>query len=346
MKKILITGGAGFIGSHLVDRLLAEKQWEVTVLDDFNGFYAPVVKYHNIARHINNPAFSLFGGTVLSEQVLKGIFSENRFDCVVHLAAQTGESQSMDDPIVYERINVRGTLNLLETARTYNVRQFVFSSSAAVYGSGAKVPFNEEMPVNRPVSTYGATKTTGELLCHAYSHVYKMCCVCLRLFNVYGPRQRPDLDLYRYARSIEASTPLAVYGESANRHDYIHISDVLDSLRSAISYDLSGFEVFNIGAGSAVKTFEIIKLLEREMDRKAIIENLPQRTGEMTETLADTGKAKKFLRFSPKVSIESGIRHFAQWFMRKRPLNENESSGGRSKKMNASGGGEANARSS
>lgn len=323
MKNVLITGGAGFIGSHLVDRLLGENEWNVTVLDDFNSFYSPLLKYHNIVGHSESRAFSLYGGDIISEQVLEGIFSNHKFDCIVHLADKTENMDPAGESRLYERTNVYGTLNLLEAARANGVKQFIFGSSSSVYGNDLPMPFREETKSSKPISSYAATKAFGEMLCETYSTLYGIRCICLRFFTVYGPRQRPDMAVYKFTNSLEAGKPLTFYGDGTSERDYIYISDVIDGIRRAMDYDKSLYEIINLGTGRAVKLYDLAEILENALNRKAVIERSAPKPGEMNVTLADTQKAGRLLDFTPKVSLEKGIEAFARWFRSERPLEEN-----------------------
>jgi UDP-glucuronate 4-epimerase len=215
MKNILITGAAGFIGSHLVDRLLAEGDWRVTVVDDFNDFYDPEIKRNNVRVQKQNPNYQIFEADIRDKPALARIFSEHKFDCIVHLAARAGVRPSLSQPQLYVETNINGTMNLLELAREYGVRQFVFGSSSSVYGVNEKVPFSEDDPIFNPISPYAATKAAGELLCHTYSHLYGLRCVCLRFFTVYGARQRPDLAIYKFADLISAGKSIPVFGDGS-----------------------------------------------------------------------------------------------------------------------------------
>ena len=278
MKNILVTGGAGFIGSHLVDSLLAEGSWKVTVIDNFNDFYSPFIKHQNIKKHIPNPAYSLASGDILSEQHLEQVFSSTKFDAVVHLAARAGVRPSLANPQIYAETNIQGTLNLLECAKKFNVKRFIFGSSSSVYGNNCKAPFNEEALVNQPISPYAMTKATGELLCHTYSHLYDLSCVCLRFFTVYGPRQRPDLAIHKFTRLISLRKPIQVFGDGTTMRDYTYVDDIIKGIRAAIDYDQSKFEIFNLGESRTVELNYLIKLIEQSLNQKAIIERLPLAT--------------------------------------------------------------------
>ena len=314
MKQILVTGGAGFIGSHLVDRLLAEGEWQVTVIDDFNDFYAPEIKRANIASHLKNKHYTLIQADIRDAQALKPVFADNNFDCVVHLAARAGVRPSLAQPQLYTETNINGTVNLLELARQHSVPQFVFGSSSSVYGINAKVPFSEDDPIPHPISPYAATKASGELIAHTYSHLFGLRCVCLRFFTVYGARQRPDLAIHKFARLISEGKPIPVYGDGTTRRDYTFIDDIISGVRAAIDYADSPYEIINLGESRTVELRQLISLLERELDLKAVIDRQPLQPGDVPQTYADIDKARRLLNYDPKTPIEEGIRKFVAWF--------------------------------
>jgi UDP-glucuronate 4-epimerase len=314
MKKILITGGAGFIGSHLVDRLLAEGEWQVTVVDDFNDFYEPAIKRANIRAHLSNPAFSLVEADIRDRASLEQTFNSAAFDCIVHLAARAGVRPSLQQPGLYAETNINGTLNLLQLARAHNIKQFIFGSSSSVYGINAKVPFSEDDPVRRPISPYAATKAAGELLGHTYSHLYGMRCVCLRFFTVYGARQRPDLAIHKFSKLISEGRPIPIFGDGTTRRDYTYIDDIIAGVRAAIDYETSDYEVINLGESRTVELRELIALLEKELGKKAIIDRQPLQPGDVPQTFADVTKARALLGYNPRTPIEDGIKRFVAWF--------------------------------
>jgi len=316
MQNILVTGGAGFIGSHLVDRLLGEGAWRVAVVDDFNDFYEPEVKRRNVSEHLKHDAYRLHEVDIRDRARLEEIFKAENFDCVVHLAARAGVRPSLAEPALYNETNVAGTLNLLELARTYEVRQFVFGSSSSVYGINAKVPFSEEDPIRQPISPYAVTKAAGELLCHTYSHLYGVRCVCLRFFTVYGARQRPDLAIHKFAKLIDAGRPIPVFGDGTTRRDYTYIDDIIAGVRASIDYDASDYEVFNLGESQTVELRELIALLEKALDRAALVERQPPQPGDVPQTYADVTKARRLLGYDPQTKIEDGIGRFVEWFRR------------------------------
>jgi len=314
MKNLLITGGAGFIGSHLVDRLLATDVERITVLDDFNDFYDPSIKRDNIRAHLKDPRYTIHEVDIRDRVALEPVFNKSNFDCVVHLAARAGVRPSLSEPQLYTETNINGTVNLLELARQHNVKQFVFGSSSSVYGINAKVPFSEDDPIRQPISPYAATKGAGELLCHTYSHLYGMRCVCLRFFTVYGPRQRPDLAIHKFAKLISRHKPIPVFGDGSTRRDYTYIDDIIDGVTAAIDYDKSNYEVINLGESRTVELRELISLLEKELDTHAIIERQPPQPGDVPQTFADVSKARALLNYQPKTQIEDGLRRFVEWF--------------------------------
>lgn len=316
MRKILVTGGAGFIGSHLVERLLSEGVWRVVVLDDFNDFYAPERKRRNVAPHLARDDFRLVEADIRDRAALARLFSEEEFDCVVHLAARAGVRPSLTEPVLYAETNITGTLNLLEEARAHGVRQFVFGSSSSVYGENEKVPFAEDDPIFKPISPYAATKAAGELLCHTYSHLHGMRCVCLRFFTVYGARQRPDLAIHKFARLISEGRPIPVFGDGTTRRDYTFVDDIIAGVRAAIDYDATLYEVVNLGESRTVSLSELIGLLERELGREAVIDRQPLQPGDVPQTFADITKARRLLAYNPQTQIEEGIRRFVDWFRR------------------------------
>ena len=319
MKNILITGGAGFIGSHLVNRLLAEGDWQITVVDDFNDFYDPAIKRENVRARLANPDFKIVEADIRNYEALAQAFSDTAFDCIVHLAARAGVRPSLKEPRLYAETNVNGTLNLLELARAHEVKQFVFGSSSSVYGMNSKVPFSEDDPIFNPISPYAATKAAGELLCHSYAHLYDMRIVCLRFFTVYGARQRPDLAIHKFAKLISAGRPIPVFGDGTTRRDYTYIDDIVAGVRAAIDYDQSNYEIINLGESRTVELSELISLLEKSLDQHAAIDRQPVQPGDVPRTFADITKARRLLGYNPQTQIEEGIGKFVEWFREQRP---------------------------
>ncbi len=313
-KNILVTGGAGFIGSHLVDHLLAEGGWHITVVDDLNDFYSPDVKRANIAAHLEKSNYRMIEADIRDAALMAAVFAETKFDCIVHLAARAGVRPSLSEPKLYAETNINGTLNLLELARQHGVRQFVFGSSSSVYGINAKVPFAEDDRIHQPISPYAATKAAGELLCHTYSHLYGIRIVCLRFFTVYGARQRPDLAIHKFSRLITEGKPIQVFGDGTSRRDYTYIDDIIQGVRAAIDYDRSMYDIFNLGESQTTELQELIALLERSLDLNAIIDRQPWQPGDVPTTFADISKSRELLGYNPTTKIADGIPKFVEWF--------------------------------
>src|SRR2546423_3404240 len=325
MRNILITGGAGFIGSHLVDRLLAEGDWQVTVVDDFNDFYAPSIKRENISAQASNSLFKLIEADIRDRGALQKAFADTKYDCIVHLAARAGVRPSLKEPRLYVETNVNGTMNLLELAREQGVKQFVFGSSSSVYGVNEKVPFSEGDPIFNPISPYAATKAAGELICHTYSHLYDMRIVCLRFFTVYGARQRPDLAIHKFAKVITEGKPIPVFGDGTTRRDYTYIDDIIAGVRAAIDYDQTNYEVINLGESRTVELRELISLLEQELRAHAQIDWQPPQPGDVPQTFADISKARRLLNYDPQTDIETGLHRLVEWFRASRQSSQPKS---------------------
>ena len=312
-KNTLVTGGAGFIGSHLVDRLLAEGGWRVTVVDDFNDFYSPEIKHSNIAEHVKSSDYRVVDADIRDTSTMIALFAEYKFDVIAHLAARAGVRPSLAEPKLYAETNINGTLNLLELAKEHNIKQFVFGSSSSVYGINAKVPFAENDPIFNPISPYAATKAAGELLCHTYSHLYDIRCVCLRFFTVYGSRQRPDLAIHKFSKLISEGRPIQVFGDGTSRRDYTYIDDIIQGVRAAIDYDRSMYEIFNLGESQTTELNELISLLERSLDLQAVIDRQPMQPGDVPATFADISKSRELLGYNPTTKIADGIPKFVEW---------------------------------
>jgi len=317
MKNILVTGGAGFIGSHLVEKLLKEEIWNVVALDNFNDFYAPEIKRENIRSFLDDSRFSLAEIDICDAESLEKIFAENSFDAIVHLAARAGVRPSLEQPKLYAETNIDGTLNLLELAKKFNVKQFVFGSSSSVYGINSKIPFSEEDKIWQTISPYAATKAAGEHLCYTYSHLYDIRTVCLRFFTVYGARQRPDLAIHKFSKLIENEKPIPVFGDGSTRRDYTFVDDIIQGVRAAIDYDKADFEVFNLGESQTVELRYLIELIEKNIGKRAIIDRREMQPGDVPITFADISKARELLNYNPTTKIEEGIEKFTKWFLKK-----------------------------
>ena len=310
--SILVTGGAGFIGSHLVESLLS-RGTRVVVIDNFNDFYLPAYKRKNISAAIRNPHLTLYEIDICDTASCKEIFEKHRIEKVVHLAAYAGVRPSIERPLLYEEVNCKGTLNLLELSRIYKVKQFIFGSSSSVYGNNKKIPFSEDDPVNEPISPYAATKRAGELYCYNYYHLYKIPIACLRFFTVYGPRQRPDLAIRKFTELIDFDQQIPMYGDGTTQRDYTFFSDIIDGVVSALNRQFN-FEIINLGNSTPIQLKRLIELIEQELDKKAKIKRFPEQPGDVHRTYADIRKAERFLDYRPKVSIEQGIRLFVSWY--------------------------------
>lgn len=314
MNHALVTGGAGFIGSHLVDALVDEGGWRVTVLDNFDPFYDPADKVRNLARHLGSDTspVRLVRADLRDRETLEREL-EGDYDVVVHLAARAGVRPSLEDPVGYQQVNVAGTQNLLELTRTWGAKQFVFASSSSVYGVNPNVPWREDDRVLEPISPYASTKVSGELMGHVYSRLYGIRFVALRFFTVYGPRQRPDLAIHKFARRMLAGDPIPVYGDGSSRRDYTYVSDTVHGVRAAMDYDASDFEVINLGNDRTVSLAEMIAGIERVLGVEAKIDRQPDQPGDVPQTWADIDKARRLLGYDPAVRFEAGLERFRDW---------------------------------
>ena len=310
--KVLVTGGAGFIGSHLAERLILDG-CEVTVLDDLNDFYSPALKRANLDAVRRAGPFEFHEADICDGARMDAIFGQRRPEVVVHLAARAGVRPSIEQPLLYERVNGHGTIAVLEAARRAGVGKFVFASSSSIYGATHSIPFREDAYPHLPISPYAATKLAGEAFCHTYSSLYGLSVVCLRLFTVYGPRQRPDLAIRKFAGGIARGWPIPVYGDGSTSRDYTFVDDTIAGIVAAMHYDCA-YETFNLGAGSPVPLMRLIELLEAAIGRKAILERHPDQPGDVPATFADISKARRLLGYEPVTPIEKGIRLFVQWY--------------------------------
>jgi len=311
--NFLVTGGAGFIGSHVCERLLNTGH-SVWALDDLNNFYDPQFKRRNI-REIQALAkpFEFVQGDLTDVAVVEEIFGSVKFDQVIHLAARAGVRPSLEQPALYQRVNVEGTVNILEAARKNGVKKITIASSSSVYGTNSKVPFSESDPIFSAISPYAASKLACEALGHVYHHIYGMDVAMLRFFTVYGPRQRPDLAIYKFAKLITAGKPIPVFGDGSASRDYTFVTDTLDGIIACTQREF-GFEVFNLGESQTVTLSRLIELLEISLGKKAIIDRQPLQPGDVPITYADISKARAKLGYHPRVKIDEGIPLFIKWF--------------------------------
>ncbi len=316
--NIIITGAVGFIGSHIVEKLLFIGH-KVYGVDNFDPFYDRRIKEKNMESFINNPNFRFYEIDINDFKSLKQIFFENRFDIVIHLAAKAGVRPSIEDPIGYYKTNVLGTLNVLEAMKEGGCKKMIFASSSSVYGNNEKIPFSEDDRVDNPISPYAASKKAGELLCHTYHHLYGFDIFCLRFFTVYGPRQRPDLAIHKFTKLIINGKPIPFYGDGSSERDYTYIDDIVDGVICAID-KLKGYEIFNIGESRTISLIKMVQTLEKVIGKKAVLNKIPFPKGDVKKTYADITKARSKLGYNPKYSFEEGIKEFIDWYLN---INEN-----------------------
>ncbi len=312
-KHILITGGAGFIGSHLGERLVFDLDYEVTCIDNFDDFYARSIKEKNIEKLESSNQFHFVEADIRDKEALQKLIGN--FDAIVHIAAKAGVLPSIKNPLAYEDVNIKGTFNLLEFARERKIKQFVFASSSSVYGVNKNVPWSERDFVLQPISPYAATKVACELAGHTYSHLYGIRFIGLRFFTVFGPRQRPDLAIHKFAKKMLKNEPITVYGDGSTKRDYTYVSDIVDGIIAAMSYTRTDFEIINIGNNKPVTLMELIHTIETVFDKKAIIKYIEEQPGDVPITFADISKGKALLDYSPKVTLQEGLQLFKEWFL-------------------------------
>lgn len=312
--NFLVTGGAGFIGFHVCQRLL-ESGHSVCAFDDLNSFYDPTIKQRNIGdlQALARP-FTFTHGDLTDRASLDEAFQGGEFDQVIHLAARAGVRPSLAEPALYQRVNVEGTVNLLEAARLAGVKKITMASSSSVYGVNSKSPFSEEDPIFHAISPYAASKLACEALGHTYHHVYGMDIAMLRFFTVYGPRQRPDLAIHKFAKLIHAGKAIPVYGDGSAARDYTYVDDTVSGVIACTQKEF-GFEIFNLGESQTVQLGNLIELLENSLGKKAIIDRQPDQPGDVPITFADISKAREKLGYDPKIKVEEGIPLFVKWFL-------------------------------
>jgi UDP-glucuronate 4-epimerase len=310
--RILVTGGAGFIGSHVCERLLREGH-SVAVIDDLNDFYSPDAKLANLETVRQFGPVAFYRGGITDEGFVGKVFEESRPEAVIHLAARAGVRPSLEQPLLYGLVNVQGTLGLLEASRKFGVSKFLFASSSSIYGVANRVPFSEEDNVNMPVSPYAATKIAGEKIAYTYSHLYGLRVACLRFFTVFGPRQRPDLAIRKFTAMIDRGQTIPVFGDGSSARDYTFVEDTVQGIMGALAYD-SPYDVFNLGNSHPVKLLDLISTIEAAVGKKAKIQWLPDQPGDVPITYASISKAQKMLGYDPKTCFEAGIAKFVEWY--------------------------------
>jgi UDP-glucuronate 4-epimerase len=313
--RILVTGGAGFIGSHLVEKLIGLGH-AAAILDDFNDFYDPQIKRANIAAVKDDaPVFQI---DLRNNNAVRGLFQRHKFDTVVHLAARAGVRPSIAQPQLYYDANVNGTLHLLDAARSAGIERFIFASSSSVYGICKNVPFSEDFHLTQTISPYAATKIAGEFLCSTFCHLYQVRTIALRFFTVYGARQRPDLAIHQFTRRILAGQPIDQFGDGTTRRDYTYIGDIIQGVIAALKYDGAMWDIFNLGENETVQLKDLIKMIEQAVGREANINQLPEQPGDLPVTCADISKARRLLGYNPTTKLLDGLPKFVEWFRAQR----------------------------
>ena len=312
MKTVLITGGAGFIGSHLADKLL-KKQDKIIVADNFNDFYSPVLKEDNVTHNLSHENYNLYRVDIENKQSLEQIFADNSIDIIVHLAARAGVRPSIERPLDYVATNILGTMNILELMNKYHVKKMIFASSSSVYGNCEADTFHEDLIITKPISPYAATKSACEQICYTYHHLYGLQVICLRFFTVYGPRQRPDLAIRKFIEKIKAGLPIDMYGDGSSMRDYTYIADITDGIISAINYEKTAYEIINIGGGQPITLKNMIKTIEICLNKDATIKQCPMQPGDVDKTVVDISRAKELFGYTPKMSFRDGVLSLIEW---------------------------------
>jgi len=315
-QLLLVTGGAGFIGSHLVERLLADGH-RVVALDNFDPFYDPRDKRDNLARAAEHERFRLVEGDIRDAAALDALLGAERFDAVVHLAARAGVRPSIADPALYTSVNLVGTTALLEACRRHGVERFVFGSSSSVYGNNAKVPFAEDDPVDHPISPYAATKKAGEVLCHAHHHLFGLRVACLRFFTVYGPRQRPEMAIHKFARLLAQGQRIPLFGDGSSARDYTYVDDIVEGIVRALGC-CRGYDIWNLGGSRTVTLEELSRRVAAGLGLPLAVERLPAQPGDVERTWADVSRAGRDLDWRPRVGLDEGLERFLHWFRERR----------------------------
>lgn len=317
-KRVLLTGGAGFIGSHVAEALL-RRGTELTIVDNLDRFYSPARKKSNLREIRRSGKFKFVNQDIVNKSAMRKLIARARPDAIIHLAARAGVRPSIEQPLVYERVNITGTLNLLELCRQYGVGKFVFGSSSSVYGMTSNTPFSEKQTELRPVSPYGATKLAGEMLGYTYAHLYRLPVICLRFFTVYGPRQRPDLAIHKFTALIENGKPLPIFGDGTTARDFTYVDDIVAGILAALDYEIPNgasvpFEIFNLGNSHSVALAELVRNIEEATGRKALRDQKPLQPGDVLVTWADISKSSRELGYRPATRIEEGLKKFVAWF--------------------------------
>ncbi len=342
MKTYLVTGGAGFIGSHLVEKLLKNGN-KVINIDNFNEFYNYNIKVKNVLdstgkiqknddgeikvnelqdlkKLVDSENYILEIVDITNMEILEEVFQRNEIDTVIHLAAMAGVRPSIEKPLLYEKVNIRGTMNILELINKYNIKKFICASSSSVYGNNEKVPFSEKDNVDRAISPYAATKKSCEIIGHSYHHLYDIDTIMLRFFTVYGPRQRPDLAIHKFTKAIIEEKEIPFYGDGTTQRDYTYIDDIIDGVLKSIIYlekNKNIYEIINLGESETISLRKMVKTLENEIGKKAVLKKLSMQPGDVNRTFADISKAKELIGYDPKTKFEEGIKKFVNWYRNK-----------------------------
>lgn len=311
---VLITGGAGFIGSHLTEKLL-EMGHKVSVIDSFSPFYDISIKRKNLEKAFSYDDFSLYEIDVRDSENITEIFVLNQFDVVVHLASKAGVRPSLMLPRAYFEVNVNGTLNILEECVRHKIDKVVYASSSSVYGNSSDVPFKETQNVDFPISPYAASKKAGELICHNYHYLYGINIFALRFFTVYGPRNRPDMGMYKFCKAIDEGKTIQLYGNGEPRRDFTYVDDIVDGIIRSIE-NVKGFEIFNLGESKTISVNDLISVFEDVTGKKAITKNMPMQPGDVMQTYANISKAKNMLGYNPQTDIPSGVKKLYEWYQK------------------------------
>jgi UDP-glucuronate 4-epimerase len=319
--RVLVTGGAGFIGSHVCERLAARGD-DIVIVDSFDAFYSPDVKRRNIEVLLREGRAQLIEADIADAATIAHSLP-SPVDAIIHLAARAGVRPSLDKPLEYARTNVEGTLAMLELARHLGIRPFVFGSSSSVYGDATPVPFLESEPASDPISPYAATKRAGELLCRSHAHLFGLSVICVRLFTVYGPRQRPDLAIHKFARLMSDGRPIPFYGDGSSARDYTFIADIVDGIVRSLDWSVgaepSAFEIVNLGESQTTSLSQLVEMISSELGVEATLDRQPQQPGDVERTYASVDKARALLGYDPRTSMEDGIRQFVDWFRDQTP---------------------------
>ena len=316
--NILVTGAAGFIGSN-VCRYFTGRGHHVAGLDNFDPFYPKKFKRLNLDQLKGNQGFRFYEGDIRDSKVLNPIFSENKTDVVIHLAAKAGVRPSIESIGEYYDVNINGTVCLLEIMKSHGVKKMLFASSSSVYGNNQKVPFSETDTVDNPISPYASTKKSGELLCHVYTHLYGFDITCLRFFTVFGPGQRPDLAIHKFTKLIDEGKPIPFYGDGSTARDYTFIEDIVSGINCAFEH-LGGYRVYNLGESKVIDLKKLVQTIEKSLGKKAELNRLPLQQGDVNITYADISKAKAEIGYNPQYDIETGVNKFVEWYKSNKAL--------------------------